>query len=224
MPTAPPTTRADRKCRLVRVALVVDYLSKGWRSGQEIMSYVELESERIGQRTGYNNVQGAARNAKLRALIGGLCWQYMDVDQEMTGEGSAFRLWTITEEAVPRPHDAWQQGRAEVVMLTGDPQNPTVRRHRRPDLSEQTARTEAAIAERREELAGGSASECTRHGGPETPRNGQAAASLREVRPNMPKGGSQVGILACRPSPTSHDGRRLGPEPETEDGEQRRLL
>jgi len=211
MPTAPTTTRGGRSPgRLVRVGLVIDYLSKGWRSGQEIMSHVEIESERIGQRTAYNNVQGATRNAKLRALLGGLCWQYMDVNADMTGDGSAFRLWTVTEEAVPRAHDAWQQGRAEVVMLTGDPKDPTVRRYRRPELSGEIARTSEEIKRREAELRGGS--------------NG-----LKTARPDAErKAGEETGIanranVPTRPSPTSHDGRRLGPEPETEAGEQGRL-
>jgi len=208
MPTAPATTRADRKGRLVRVALVVEYLRGGWRSGQQIMSHVEIESERAGQRTGYNNVQGATRNAKLRALLGGLCWQYMDVNEQMTDAGSAFRLWTVTEEAVPRAHDAWQKGRAEVVMLTGDPQNPTVRRYRRPDLSGAKARTSAEIERREAEL--------------ERQRGG-AEPTLGMYQGN----GSTVSAQAQHrgpTAPTSHDGIRLGPEPGPQDGEQRRLL
>ena len=127
--TAPATTRAGES-RLARVGLVVELLRRGWYSGQQIMSYVEIESERAGERTAYNNVQGATRNAKLRTLSDGRCWEYMDVNREMTGKGSAFRLWTITEEMVPRPHAAWQRGDAEGWMLKQGPPdkdgNPTV--------------------------------------------------------------------------------------------------
>ncbi len=187
------TTRADRKGRLVRVALVVAYLRGGWRSGQQIMSYVELESERAGRRTRYNNVQGATRNAKWRALIGGLCWQYMDVNEQMTDAGSAFRLWSITEEMVPRPHPAWQHGDARVVMMQGDPTTPTVRVYERPDLEAAKQRSEAEI----ERLRGG----------------GVVSIGARRVCSGD----------TDRPSPSFHDGRRLGPEAETEAGEQGRL-
>jgi len=129
MPTAPATTRAGES-RLARVGLVVELLHRGWHSGQQIMNYVEMASERAGQRTTYNNVQGATRNARLRTLTDGRCWQYMDVNQDMTGGGFAFRLWTITEEMVPRAHPAWQFGNAEVVILKQGPPdkngNPTV--------------------------------------------------------------------------------------------------
>jgi len=217
MLTTPTTTRADRKGRLVRVALVVDYLRGGWRSGQEIMSHVEIESERIGQRTGYNNVQGATRNARLRALLGGLCWQYMDVDAEMTGAGTAFRLWTITEEAVPRPHIAWQEGGAVVAMLTGDPRNPTVRRYGRPDLSGAKERTSAEVERLR------SGAEIERKCLPDQRREGGGAGGPRVAA--AIRAGKRKESIPPRPAPTFHDGRRLGPEPEpeAEAGEQGRL-
>ena len=125
--TAPATTGAGES-RLARVGLVVELLRRGWYSGQQIMSYVEIESERAGERTRYNNVQGATRNAKLRTLTDGRCWQYMDVNREMTGKGSAFRLWTITEEMVPRAHPAWQRGDAEGWMLKLGAEGRVIRR------------------------------------------------------------------------------------------------
>jgi hypothetical protein len=117
------------------------------------MGHVEFESRTAGAPTKYNNVQGATRNAKDRTLTEGRCWQFMDVDKEMVRKGSDFRLWTITEEMIPRPHVAWQEGGAKVVMMQGDPDCPRVEIYPRPDLSEHIERSGVEIAERRDLLA-----------------------------------------------------------------------
>lgn len=196
MPTA-TTTRADRKGRLVRVALVVDYLrgerqSGAWRSGQQIVEHIKQLSAQIGEQTAYNSSTGAARNARALAKQRGLAWWTLDVNRAETGPGNpgteGHRLYCVVRRNERPPgHRAIDAGAVPI----GDP--PLV------EVAETDLERSEAEVERREAAL----------------RGGPGPSGSSPTPPDDRDG--------TRPF-SSHDGRRLGPEPEPEAGEQRRLL
>jgi len=155
MPTAPTTTRAGRPGK-VDVALAV--LRGGWVNGRELLDGVRGRSQDIlGELAAYDNANAVARNAKAAGLRHGFCWQYMQVDYEERTAGADHRLWTVTREMIPRPHAAWQRGRAKVVMCQGNAEVT----YEPPDLEAHKERTAAEIERREADLRGGSACDNT---------------------------------------------------------------
>ena len=91
--------------RATQVDLAVAALRRAWLGDKAIVAA-----------SGRQNPNGIARDAKARALRQGLWWQYMEVSHDESTGGSDHRLWTCSEEGIPRPHRAWQQGDAVVHL------------------------------------------------------------------------------------------------------------
>jgi hypothetical protein len=124
----------------VDVALFV--LSRGWLNGRELLAEIRAESVNVlGQRADYDNANAVARNARAAAISRGLCWQYIWVNYEETGDGKDHRLWTVTHEMVARPHPSWQKGDAVVVMENAS----GLRQHSAARARELAERSEAAV-------------------------------------------------------------------------------
>lgn len=97
----------------MKLDLAIEALSQGWLNGRELLDAVRAMS---GETAAYDSANACARNAKAKVARLGLWWQYMEVNYEESTGGSEHRLWTCTEEGIPRPHRAWQQGDAVVHL------------------------------------------------------------------------------------------------------------
>jgi hypothetical protein len=97
----------------MKLSLAIAALRARWLNGRELLAAVEGMS---GGTAAYDNASACARNAKARALREGLWWQYMELSHDESTGGSDHRLWTCSEEGIPRPHRAWQQGDAVVHL------------------------------------------------------------------------------------------------------------
>jgi len=151
-PHCVPLRASARQPGKVDVALAV--LSCRWLNGRELLAAIRAEALNIlGHQADYDNANAVARNARAAAISRGLCWQYIWVNYEETGDGKDHRLWTVTHEMVARPHPSWQKGDAVVVMETAR----GTWEHSQAGTRLLVQRSEPELAERRAAVRGGQA-------------------------------------------------------------------
>ena len=124
MSTAPATSRAGR---LSKVDVALHILRGRWVNGRELLDGVRASAQDIlGEPAAYDNANAAARNARWAALAQGRCWQHLSVNYREDDAGADHRVWTVTDEMIARPHPAWQQGDACVVMQKMDAEGQVI--------------------------------------------------------------------------------------------------